>query len=192
MAAWSKLKRQMESFLAESLNGRVEYTSSSYRYTKDKPGQCYLKVDKKEVFQMTAGIEELVWYKTDQECKKGHTLNFLVSESEILALHEQKPMIPLDRLPLMIKEQKLNECAKSIMEAQNKLLKSDFFTKATEFLGTSIDSSMNSDDILLNVFALIDRRMGKSKLRKLQYSIQMKHSIVQYFYNLRCEVEGLK
>ena len=26
MATWSKLKQQMESFLAESLQGRVEYT----------------------------------------------------------------------------------------------------------------------------------------------------------------------
>ena len=192
MATWSKLKQQMESFLAESLQGRVEYTSSSYRYTKDKPGQCYLKVDKKEVFQMINIIEEIVWYKTEQECKKGHKLNYQVSETEIQSLHEQKPMIPFERLPLMIKEQKMNECAKKIIEAQSKLLKSDFFAKATEFLGTSIDASINSEDILLNVFALIDRRIGKSKLRKIKSDIELKHSVVQYFYNLRCEVEGIK
>ena len=41
-------------------------------------------------------IEEIVWYKTEQECKKGHKLNYQVSESEIQSLHEQKPMIPLE------------------------------------------------------------------------------------------------
>ena len=92
----------------------------------------------------------------------------------------------------MIKEQKMNECAKNIIEAQNKLLKSDFFGKATEFLGTSIDASIKSEDILLNVFGLIDRRIGKSKLRKIKSDIELKHSVVQYFYYLRCEAEGLR
>lgn len=38
MATWSKIKQQMESFLVPSLNGIVQYSSGSYRYSKEKRG----------------------------------------------------------------------------------------------------------------------------------------------------------
>lgn len=191
MASWSKVKQQMEGFLAESLNGIVQYSSSSYRYSKEKAGQCYLKANGVEVFAMNKQIKGIVWYQTEQEVKKGQQIICTVTEEEIAALKQQKPMIPEERLSVILKDQKINECAKRIMESQNQLLKSDFNAKIGEFLATSLDKSMESSDILLNVFALIDRRMGKSRLRRLKDEISQKHSIVQYFYEVRCKAESL-
>ena len=191
MATWSKVKQQMEGFLAESLVGKVQYSSSSYRYSKDKGGQCYLKVDSIEVFSMAKKIEGVIWCKTDLEVKKNQRILCSVTDEEIEKLKVAKPMIPEERLVVILKEQKINECAKRIIAAQNQLMKSDFINKTTEFMGTSIDKSIESDDILLNVFALIDRRMGKSRLRKIRDNITQKHSIVQYFYQIRCEAEGI-
>lgn len=45
--SWSKLKQQLESFLSPALVGRVEYRATSYRYSPDKSGNCYITVDKK-------------------------------------------------------------------------------------------------------------------------------------------------
>lgn len=191
MATWSKVKQQMEGFLAESLSGVVQYSSSSYRYTKEKPGQCYLKVRGIEVFAMAKAVETIQWYNSEQEIKKREGFYFFISEAEIEKLKAEKPMIPEERLKVILAESKKNECAKRMMEAQNKLLKSDFIAKTSEYLASSIDRSIESNDILLNVFALIDRRMGKSRLRKLRETISQKHSIVQYFYQLRCQVEGV-
>lgn len=191
MATWSKVKQQMEGFLAESLVGKVQYSSSSYRYSKDKAGQCYLKVDSTEVFSMAKKVEGVIWCKTDLEVKKNQRILCSVTDKEIEQLKAFKPMIPEERLLVILQEQKVNECAKRIIASQNELLKSDFINKATEFLGTSIEKSIESDDILMNVFALIDRRMGKSRLRKIQSDITQKHSIAQYFYRIRCEAEGI-
>lgn len=191
MATWSKVKQQMEGFMAESLVGKVQYSSSSYRYTKDKAGQCYLKVDSVEVFSMTKNVEGVIWYKNDQEVKKNQRILCSVTEKEIAILKEAKPMIPEERLSVILTEQKVNDCAKRIIDSQNQLVKSDFMNKIAEFLATSIDKSIESDDILLNVFALIDRRMGKSRLRKIRDIITQKHTIVQYFYQIRCEAEGI-
>lgn len=46
--SWSKMKQQLESFLCPALHGRVEYLSSSYRYSPDKAGLCYIAVDKRK------------------------------------------------------------------------------------------------------------------------------------------------
>lgn len=181
----------MEGFLAPSMTEIVTYCSSSYRYTKEKPGHCYLKFHGLEIFSMNRNIEGIQWFQSEAELKKGQQITCQVTEVEVERLHEAKPMIPEQRLRIILLDQKVNECAKSIIEAQNQLIKTDFTVKAMEYLASSIDKSIECDDILLNVFALIDRRMGKSRLRKLKDTMAQKHSIVHYVYQQRCNAEKL-
>lgn len=191
MASWSKVKQQLEAFLAESLSGQVQYAATSYRYSKDKPGQCYLKADGVEVFAVNRQVEGVVWYRNEQEIKKQQEILCTASTEEVAALHEAKPKIPEERLRVIIMDQKVTECAKQIMEAQNALMKSDFMSKAAEYMASSLDKNMEANDILLNVFALIDRRMGKSRLRKMRDRMTQKHPVVQYFYHMRCKAEQI-
>jgi len=69
--------------------------------------------------------------------------------------------------------------------AQASLIKSDFNASANIFLSLSIEECLGSNDILLNVFALVDRRLGKKRILSLEDKMKLKHPIVQYFYNLR-------
>ena len=46
-------------------------------------------------------------------------------------------------------------------------------------------STINSHDILLNILALVDRRVGKKRILNMSEKIKLKHPIVQYFYELR-------
>lgn len=71
------------------------------------------------------------------------------------------------------------------MAAQAALSKSNFAQDANKFLTTPIETSLESPDILLNVLALLDRRVGKKRIMNLSDSIRFKHPIVQYFYELR-------
>lgn len=191
MATWSKVKQQMESFLAPTLSGVVQYSSGSYRYSKEKQGQCYLKAEGMEVFSVNKSMDDIFWCKTEQELKKMQNVECRVTEVEIEAFHQAKPMIPLERVQVILKEQKENDCRKRIIDTQNQLWKSDFMTEATKYLASSVDKSLESDNILAQVFAIIDRRMGKSRLRKLKDEIDQKHSVVKYFYQLRCKAEGI-
>lgn len=190
--AWSKTKQQLESFICESLKGRVEYRSTAYKYTADKSGKCYITVDKKEVFAMSDMKSIVTWYKLEQDIKKDSSIQVQVSKEEIHAIrNELGDAIPVDRLEVIAKNRKQSEVAKQIMTAQVALSKSDFYQVANVFLSSSIDNCFNSHDIILNVLALVDRRVGKKRLRDLKDKMQMKHPIVQYFYQLRCEVEAI-
>lgn len=191
MAVWSKVKQQLESFLAPSLAGRLEYRATSYRYAHDKAGRCYITVDKKEVFSMCDLKYGIRWYQTVNDVKKDPDISVSVSEEEICALREEtKGMIPEERLYGIVRNRKLSETADKIMKAQGILAKTDFFHAVSEFLSTSIEESLASDDILRNILAIVDRRVGKSRLRKMKEQMNGKHPIVQYFYELRCEADA--
>ncbi|WP_310602372.1 SF0329 family protein [Anaerosporobacter sp.] len=190
--AWSKTKQQLESFICDGLKERMEYRSTAYKYAPDKSGKCYIAVDKKEVFSMSDAKAIVTWYKTEQEIKKDTDIQVHVTEEEIQAVRkEMGDAIPAERLAVIAKNKRQSEVAKQIMAAQTALSKSDFYQAASMFLSSSVDNCMNGDDIILNVLALVDRRVGKKRLRDLRYRMQMKHPIVQYFYKLRCEAEGI-
>ncbi|MBP2000851.1 hypothetical protein J2Z69_001882 [Paenibacillus shirakamiensis] len=184
--SWSKLKQQLESFRAPALEGRVEYLSSSYRYLPDKAGICYIAVDKKKILNMNDSTNFMKWYQTELEIKNDPDIQLPIYPEEIEAIRlDTKGVVPEDRLKVIARNRKITEYAKEIMSAQAILSRSNFIGVATAFLSTSIDDSMESKDILFNILALIDRRVGKKRLINMSEQMKLKHPIVQYFYELR-------
>lgn len=184
--SWSKLKQQLESFLSPSLNGRVEYRATSYRYLPDKPGICYLAVDKKNVLNMSDTAGPIRWYQTEQEIKNDPNIQVPVTPDEIEAVRKDtKGTVPEDRLQVIARNRKITELAKELLSAQAALSKSNFTVAATAYLATSIEESLESRDILLNILALMDRRVGKKRMLNMAETIKLKHPAVQYFYELR-------
>lgn len=184
--AWSKMKQLLESFLCPALIGRVEYRATSYRYLPDKAGQCYIAVDKKNVFNMSDAATLIKWYQTEQEIKNDPDVQISISNEEIEAIRkESKGTIPEDRLMVIARNRRISEHAKELLAAQLALSKSDFNAAANKFLSISIEESLECNDILLNILALIDRRVGKKRLLSMKERMRLKHPIVQYFYELR-------
>jgi len=184
--AWSKLKQQLESFLCPALCRRVEYRSTSYRYLPDKAGQCYIAVDKKNVLNMSDTTTLIRWYQTELEIKNDPDIQIPISNEEIEALRKDtKGMVPEDRLKVIARSRKISEYAKELFSAQSALTKSNFIVVATKFLSASIEESLESNDILLNILALVDRRVGKKRILNMGEKMKLKHPIVQYFYELR-------
>jgi len=184
--AWSKLKQQLESFLCPALYGRVEYRATSYRYLPDKAGHCYISVDKKNVFNMSDITTLIRWYQTELEIKNDSDIQIPINNEEIEAVRkEAKGIVPEDRLKVMARSRKISEHAKRLLSAQSSLSKSNFIVLANKFLSISIEESIESDDILLNILALVDRRVGKKRILNMAEKMKLKHPVVQYFYELR-------
>ncbi|MNJ44337.1 hypothetical protein D3C77_393850 [compost metagenome] len=184
--SWSKLKQQLESFLSPTLDGRVEYGATSYRYLPDKSGTCYFVVDKKNILNMNDGANSIRWYQSEQEIKNDPNIQIPISNEEIEAVRKDtKGAVPEDRLKVIVRGRKITEHAKALMLAQSTLSKSNFTAQATKFLTTPIDDNLESNDILLNILALVDRRVGKKRILNMAEKIKLKHPIVQYFYELR-------
>lgn len=184
---WNKLKQQLESFLSPSLKGKVAYLPSGYRYTKEKQARSFIVVLGREVFKKTLETDGIHWYQAEQEIIRDAGVVISVTLDEVEAIkHGSKNNIPEDRLIVVAKKQKATENAKKVFKAQTQLLKTDFEQAATVFLSTSIENSLASDEILLNVLAVLDRRVGKKRLYGMEALMRMKHPLVQYFYDLRC------
>jgi hypothetical protein len=184
--SWSKLKQQLESFLCPALDGRVEYRATSYRYLLDKPGICYITVDKKNILNMNDIISPIKWYQSEQEIKNDPDIQVPISNEEIEAVRKDtNGNVPEDRLQVIARSRKISEHAKELLSAQASLSKSNFNVVANKFLTTSIEESLESNDILLNILALVDRRVGKKRILNMTEKMKLKHPIVQYFYELR-------
>lgn len=183
---WSKLKKNLESFLCPALKERVEYRASSYRYLPDKAGTCYIAIDKKNVLNMSDINTSIKWYQTELEIKNDSDIQIPISNEEVEAIrNETKGMVPEDRLQVIARSRKLSEHAKEMLSAQSSLSKSNFIVVANKFLSTPIEESIESNDILLNILALVDRRVGKKRILNMTEQIKSKHPAVQYFYELR-------
>lgn len=184
--SWSKLKQNLDQFLSPSLAGKVEYRSTSYRYLPDRAGICHLTVDKKNIFNMKETTGSIRWYQTELEVKNDPNIRIFVKEEELDALRkETQGKVPEERLMIMAENRRKTECAKELLAAQAALSKSNFTAVATQFLARPIEESLESKEILLNVLALVDRRIGKKRLLNMAARIKAKHPAVQYFYELR-------
>jgi hypothetical protein len=184
--AWSKLKQNLESFLCPALYGRVEYRATSYRYLPDKAGLCYIAVDKKNVLNMSDTTNLIRWYQTELEIKNDSDIQIPINNEEIEAVRKDtKGIVPEDRLKVIARSRKKSEYAKELLSAQSSLSKSNFIVIANKFLSISIEESIESNDILLNILALVDRRVGKKRILNMTEKMKLKHPIVQYFYELR-------
>ncbi|UQZ34825.1 hypothetical protein C2I18_15585 [Paenibacillus sp. PK3_47] len=184
--SWSKLKQQLESFLSPALHGRVEYRAPAYRYLPDKSGTCYISVDKKNILNMSDKSNRIRWYQSELEIKNDPDIQIPVTLDDIEAVRkESKGPVPEDRLIVMARGRKSTEHAKELMSAQAALVKSNFMVVANKFLTTPIEESLESNDMVLNILALVDKRVGKKRILNMSEKMRLKHPIVQYFYELR-------
>lgn len=183
---FNKLKQQLESFLNPSVTERIQYRQNGYRYQPDKTVQCYMVVDQKEIFNTKDTSTGIQWYKTEADILNDPDFMVTVTPEEIQSVRKSLgDKVPEDRLYGIAKDRKIKSCAKDILKSQSELFKSDFQKTALLYLSNAIEDSLESDDILLNIFALVDRRVGNKRIEGLKEVMSMKHPVVRYFYELR-------
>jgi len=126
------------------------------------------------------------WYQTEQEIKNDPDIQIPINNEEIEAVRKDtNGTVPEDRLVVIARNRKISDYAKELLSAQSVLSKSNFIVVVNKFLSISIKESIESNDILLNILALVDRRVGKKRLLSMTENMKLKHPMVQYFYELR-------
>ena len=66
-----------------------------------------------------------------------------------------------------------------------------FYAAFDEFYNQSIEKSMASENLLVRIFAVLDRRVGKRRLHTLWENLSREESVLRDFYFLRLEAEGM-
>ena len=66
-----------------------------------------------------------------------------------------------------------------------------FYAAFHDFDNQSIEESLKSSNLLIRIFALLDRRVGKRRLLAMKEQMPQEPETVQTFYRIRLEAEGL-
>lgn len=169
---WSKAKKQLKSFTCDSLKGRIDFHIINYRKAHDQLGRAVITVDKKEILSMCTITAEREMYRKERDIREKQIIEYNVYN------YEQNLEIGIQ--------------AHEMIKTEGILAQYDFFDAVEEYLSSPIEASLKSTDIIIKILSLIDRRVGKRTLQKLNESTESEHESIRYFLKLRCDAEGIR
>ena len=166
MSTWSGIRKKLENdYLCPALRGHIQYFATSYWESHDQTGRAAIRLDGVEVLRSNYyAYEQNYWNRYQVLRREG--------------VGEDDPKAPFR----MAHEGTLNDgCFDNIF----------FYEAFHEFDNQSIEKSLTSENPLVRVFALLDRRLGKRRLLALEESMEQELDWVRAFYVIRMQAEGL-
>ena len=167
---WSKEKKFLEDKLAESLIGKIEYNLEGGR--KTTWGATYkveIRYNKKSLVKFGEGINYLTHHYENVERQKLEKKTWTKEENYIMFLEVQKR--------LWIEEKYTTDI---------------FFKGMKEYLSLSIEDAINHEQWVIRLFAIMDKRLGKRSLLKLEKEINAYPKMLQIIYKIRMKEEGFQ
>ncbi len=162
MATWSGIRKKLETeYLAQSLRGHIQYYATSYSKSPDHEGRAAIRYDGKEIIK---GCYWNNWMKVD-----------LFPKDEKWKKRVTEVMAYMDDAALKL----------GVFDQHC------FYKAFKEFDNQSIDDSLTSDNLIVRIFAILDRRVGKRKLLLLQETIEDEPETFQIFFSIRMKAEGI-
>ncbi|MEM5014543.1 nonribosomal peptide synthetase [Niallia taxi] len=178
---WSKLKNKLESFLSDQLKGSIEIHATIYRKFHDSPGRVWITLDKKEILSASDVTFAVKHEKLYQQLRKEKSLNEIPYSTDLNAMLNSQERKELIKASDMVEEVIIN---------QNIFGSYHLYDALMNYSSLSIEEALNSENIIIRSFSMLDRRLGKRRLKKLTFSKET-HPLVVKFYNIRCEVESV-
>ena len=171
MKSWNDAKKKLEQdFLAPSLRGRVTYFMTRYTHAHDEAGRVAVRVDGREVLK---GFD-MDWWSRSSEYKQE----------------------ALRRFPEISRLETAEEKWERIFDVAADLgciSTGSFFDAYETFENESIEASLNGKSGLVRLFAILDRRVGKRRLRALwEEGWGREPAWLLPFFCLRLEAEGFR
>ena len=178
---WSKVQKKLKSFLADDLGKRITYQVTNYRGAHDNVGRAVLLVDKKEVLNMCTIISERELNLEEQAIRNQLGLNIEFGDS----LTEQELVSYFEQVSQQLRD--FQKEAHQLIKSKGIYSQTDFFEAVERYFDQPIKDSLYSEELLIRIFAILDRRVGKRTLKNLKTGIEQEHELLQFFYNLRIE-----
>ena len=167
---WSKAKKRLMSFVCEPLHSRVDFQVINYRKAHDQLGRAVITVDKVEMLSMCTITSEREEYYRERDIR-----------------------LQLDDFNYdnVFNNRAIQDQAQEQLKMEGIYAQYDFFSALEEYFHSPIEASLKSNDMLIKILCILDRRVGKRTLRKMKESILEEKTVVQDFYKLRCEAENI-
>ena len=162
MPTWSGIRKKLETeYLAQSLRGHIQYYATSYSKSPDHEGRAAIRYDGKEIIQ---GCYWNNWMKAD-----------LFPKDEKYDKRMSTEMAYMDDTALRL----------GVFDQRC------FYNAFAKFDNQDIEVSIKSDDLIVRIFAVLDRRIGKRRLELMKETIGSEPETFQEFYAIRAKAEGL-
>ena len=167
MSTWSGIRNKLENdYLCPALRGHIQYFATSYSKSADHEGRAAIRVDGVEVLRSNYYTYfENVWTRFHH--LRSTTLKDCDSAKEAI-----------------------NQAHAFALE-QGTFDQKVFYEAFGIFDNQSIEKSLVSENPLVRIFALLDRRLGKRRLLALEESMERELPWVRAFYVIRMQAEGL-
>lgn len=163
MATWSGIRKKLESeYLSKSLQGHIQYYATTYSRSHDHEGRAAIRYDGKEI------IKGCYWYNWT---KAGQ---FPKDEKYERRMREENAFTDDTALKLGVFDQR------------------SFYAAFQEFDQQSIEKSLKSENLIVRIFAVLDRRVGKRRLLMMKDTIEQEPNTFKEFYAIRARAEGIK
>jgi len=158
--SWSNLNKQLSDLLCDEFKERLSYFLTRYHKVHNSYGRAAIRLDHKE----------LVCFSWVEMFHQDHDLNERWKETGVWDYN--------------------NPDLKTKWDANANYHDMNFLEAAASFLQTPIMEALYSDNYIIRIFAVVDRRIGKRTLQKLKESgdYQSFPSWVKQFYELRLGV----
>lgn len=164
MPTWSGIRKKLETdYLCPALRGRVRYFATTYRESHDREGRAAILVDGVEVLKSSYYEFAPAYWKLQSELRK-------LGETDW--------------------REAAFKAGQTILE-DGLFDQRDFYAAFQEFDNQSVEASLSSENPIVRIFALLDRRLGKRRLAALEETMGNELDWVRPFYLLRMEAEGL-
>lgn len=164
MPTWSGTRKKLETdYLCPALRGRVRYFATTYRESHDREGRAAILVDGEEILKSNYFTYSRVLWERARDYRDEQGLNW------------REAYLKADKTVL----------DDGLFDQR------DFYMACQKFDNQSIEASLSSENPIVRIFALLDRRLGKRRLTALEETMGNELDWVRPFYLLRMEAEGL-
>ena len=162
MYNWSSIRHKLEKeYLALSLRGRIQYFVTRYKFSHDQEGRAAILLDGEEVL---CGSYYNKFFKSD-----------LFPRDEKYSQRIKNEYSYMDKVALDL----------GCFDQRS------FYSAFEQFDNQSIEDSLKSDNLLVRIFAILDRRVGKRRLDKMREEIENDPEIFQFFFKVRADAEQI-
>jgi hypothetical protein len=165
---WSKLKKNIENHFSEKLKGRVKLYTTTYGSdydVQDLYNRGWITVDSVEVVNFSTP-EAFFMYRRD--------------------LNETTPT----KYPANAATKEYTDRTPNQLAEKGEFSKFDLTYCCYEFLRMSIEEAIEHESPIIQMLAVLDKRLGKRRLVLL--GEKQIHPLVRFFLDLRFGVEGIK
>ena len=165
--SWSGMRKYLEKeMLADSLKGRIRYGCTTY-----------VGMDGCKIFEVCIDDKQVKHFSWETVNNYFIEKGYKTIEKPHGAIEYWNEFWPLlDKYPL---------------SERTEYKDSEFADALTEYRNQDIKNSVESDNPIVRMFAILDRRVGKRTLEKLKDTLDEQPEWLKQFYVLRFEAENL-